>query len=131
MSLVFSGRGPGHQNQTIPYLYRFLMLDRRLREMWSRGALPHLGKKKKSVNVGLIGSFWALNWIQLGLEGQYRNTNSPHAADKGASGAHAHPHGGLLTLLLHCAGLQVQNPSWNTPTPVLVTTGMTSTTWTT
>ena len=38
-------------------------------------------------------------------------SHTPHAADEGASGAHAHPHGGLLSFLLHCAGLQVQNPS--------------------
>lgn len=37
--------------------------------------------------------------------------HTPQAADEGAPGAHAHPHGGLLSLLLHCPCLQVQNPS--------------------
>lgn len=31
----------------ISYLYLFLMFDRRFREMWSRGALPHLQENKK------------------------------------------------------------------------------------
>jgi len=41
----------------------------------------------------------------------HTRSHTPHAADEGASGAHAHPHGGLLPLLLHCPCLQVQNPS--------------------
>lgn len=41
----------------------------------------------------------------------FTRLHTPHAADEGAPGAHAHPHGGLLSFLLHCSRLQVQNPS--------------------
>lgn len=36
-------------------------------------------------------------------------THKPHPTDEGAPRAHTHAHGRLLSLLLHCPSLQVQD----------------------
>lgn len=43
---------------------------------------------------------------------QVQQKNTPHTTDERATGAHTHPHGWLLSFLLHCPCLQVQDTAF-------------------
>lgn len=65
------------ENTWISYLYLFLMLDRRFREMWSRGALPHLQENKrktlnnKSSNLNTMRGFVARHILLMTFNESY------------------------------------------------------------